>query len=905
MGSARPKRRTILKTLSTGEGDRRLDRSASLDDSRRGSGSYKQQQLQLQTLEQSIASFVDVERMPFLARKLGWQDADASAPTAATPTALTAHLLDSSEVKIDTGKGGILGEGDYTITHEIKSFMWQKGKFGSNRPIPLVRDENDAATAAAAAATKGDKSTNTQYKNNVENLARQYAIKCLNPRLSVVDTSSSSDHSLSASLVLDTAARRLVREAFYLAHLHPHPFILPFRGWCFQASALQNEATALDTVSLITDRLGDTLEMRMKTWKQLRTKRGGHKETVRQQENFILGSLQMDLAMIGHDLMHKMPPLDTTSDDEGITSNSRGSSMPKNEAYPADLVALQTNYVLQVAHALEFLHGYDIVVRDLRPNTIGFKEYPNHHTVQLFHFGFCRELPAEKEPPETSQRMIPPEPIPSSPGGQENLSLSTPEGGESLRFMADNTQSNALAALHEAPIKIATTTTPSPTKTSRRFSIRRTLSNASNASKRSNSHFRRNRTADGTVRSPRTDAKHYRAPETYPVVKVPRHPQKLHDDSVQSNPINTSINSQQPQIASSGTSPPPDVLVSAKSHTLGGGILGSDSGRVGPSFHRSGTNTSNASNTTTSSINSSQHDYVTTPVSSYGGGGGGGGGPAFRRCSTNETTGTNISYSLYSVSSEHQQQQQQQEQQDGDPYKYQYHGYDGKADIYSLAMIYYEMMAEGKPFGKSILARDAHYYRVQSLGLRPPLRRHHFPRTVKAVLEQAWNPLVEQRPTAKELTQKLTTVLHMLEGKGLSSLYSAKKSRIKDTANTEDVEKLDTMKRLPKRAERLMLSVPLHANNSKQVWSSIWDRKQSAPKLDSNEIVEAIQAQRVNNKGKKKPTPKKTRPGRAKSLTNWLSTLKVGGMVESEVNSITCEVLLGKDYKEKKKALKA
>ena len=905
MGSAAPKRRTILKTLSTGEGDRRISGSASLDSDRGWSGNHKQQQQQQQTLEQNIASFVDAERMPFLAQKLGWQDADASVPIATTATALTAHLLDSSEIKINTGKGGILGEGDYTRTYEIKSFKWKKGKFGSNRPIPLVKDQNDTTTNNNnnnnnSNNIKGDKSTNTQDKNNAENIARQYAIKCLNPRLHVVDTLSSSDHSLSASLILDTAARRLVREAFYLAHLPPHPFILPFRGWCFQASALQNEATALDTVSLITDRLGDTLEMRMKIWKQLRIKRGGEKEIVRQQENFILGSLQMDLAVIGHTLMHKMP----TSDDEGNAGNIRGSSVPKNEAYPADLVALQTNYILQVSHALEYLHDHGIVVRDLRPNTIGFKEYPNHHTVQLFHFGFCRELPSEKGPSETSDRMIPPEPILVSAGYQGNTSLSAPEGVEA--FMTDNTQSSALAALHDVPIKTATTATPSTTKTSGGFSLRRTLSNASNASRGSIS--RQSHATEGVTRSPRSDAKHYRAPETYPVVKVPRHPQKLHENSVQGNPT-----SEQPQTASSVVSPPPDVLVSAKSCTMGVGTLGSDSGRLAPSFHRSGTNTSNASNTTTSSINSSQHGGVPTTISSNDGGcGDGGSGPAFRRCGTNETTGTNISYSLYSVSSEHQERQlHKQQQQGGDPYKYQYHGYDGKADIYSLAMIYYEMMAEGKPFGKSMLARDSHYYRVQSLGLRPPLRRHHFPRTVKAVLEQAWNPVLEQRPTAKELAQKLTTVLHMLEGKGLSSLHNAKKKSTQGTANTVDVQKLDTIKKLPKRAARLMISVPLHANNNKKAWSSVWDRKECTPKLDSNEIVEAIQAQRVNKEGKKKPAAKKTRPGRAKSLTsakaltNWLSTLKVGGMAESEVNSMTCEALLGKDYKEKKKTLKS
>ena len=128
-----------------------------------------------------------------------------------------------------------------------------------------------------------------------------------------------------------------------------------------------------------------------------------------------------------------------------------------------------------------------------------------------------------------------------------------------------------------------------------------------------------------------------------------------------------------------------------------------------------------------------------------------------------------------------------------------------------------------------------------------------------------------------------------------------------------DAQEWEAMSMLPNRAAKLMINAPLHPANSEKVWSSVWNQKQKeALKLDANEVDEAIQAQRVSNKHNKKKkksssatsSRRRARPGRAKSLTNWLSNLKMGGMVESEVNTISREALMGKGYQEKKKASK-
>lgn len=127
------------------------------------------------------------------------------------------------------------------------------------------------------------------------------------------------------------AAADLYVEAKYMSRFN-HPNILKLRGMANGGTSAFQEGR-YNSFFLLTDRLSDTLDDRIVRW----NRQAG-----------------------------------------GKVSNSAASLM------------LKTNYALQMASAMEYLHERRIIFRDLKPQNIGFK---NDDTVQLFDFGLCRELP--------------------------------------------------------------------------------------------------------------------------------------------------------------------------------------------------------------------------------------------------------------------------------------------------------------------------------------------------------------------------------------------------------------------------------------------------------------------------------------------------------------------------------
>ncbi|CAB9502267.1 Probable LIM domain-containing serine/threonine-protein kinase DDB [Seminavis robusta] len=124
------------------------------------------------------------------------------------------------------------------------------------------------------------------------------------------------------------AVSDLVVEAQYLSRFD-HPNILALRGLPMGGTEAF-ESGRFDSYFLILDRLTDSLEQRIEKWK-------------------------------------KQSP---TPD-------------------PA-LIPRKTNYALQIANALLYLHQRRIIYRDLKPENIGFL---GKHQAQLFDFGLVRELP--------------------------------------------------------------------------------------------------------------------------------------------------------------------------------------------------------------------------------------------------------------------------------------------------------------------------------------------------------------------------------------------------------------------------------------------------------------------------------------------------------------------------------
>jgi len=86
--------------------------------------------------------------------------------------------------------------------------------------------------------------------------------------------------------------------------------------------------------------------------------------------------------------------------------------------------------------------------------------------------------------------------------------------------------------------------------------------------------------------------------------------------------------------------------------------------------------------------------------------------------------------------------------------------YNLKADVYGMAMIYYEMLAQLKPFAK--FTRDEHQEYVCEGGERPPVDKYHLPKSIENFLEKGWHQEVGERFTMEEAQQGLRDILKEL-----------------------------------------------------------------------------------------------------------------------------------------------
>ncbi|CAB9518734.1 protein kinase kinase kinase [Seminavis robusta] len=818
-----------------------------------------------------LGSFVDEDTMPYIAER-----------------PLPSAFIEPNEIR----EGKCLGEGEFSKAYEIRGFRFSKSRERAKPLAGVMHYSNNATTTGTTtntAATTNTGDGNTASNSSKHNSNNSYAIKRIYvkpPPDSSAINSTTFDY---IATHFNIAAKILVRECLYLANLH-HPFILAYRGFFLKdKAAFDNQQ--LDAFYLVTDRMGETLEQRMKKWKHNKLKLEKECPT----ERFILESVHMDLKVsyttklnmhkshtssklrkqkqkddslahsqhslrslgssigsatgigsIGSSIGSATGSSSGSGNHSGNSANSNNNSKAKTkqqrkpERYPQDLVALQTNYALQIVHALEYLHDRGIVVRDLRPNTIGFKDYPNHHTIQLFDFGFCKEVP-------TNGALLPPEtvraPASSNGGGGGGLSTSLHRGPGSsmsggsgglstslhggrrtstLAGIEDDDEDNnnpedpfmSSSSFKDNGLDGSSHSTAGPSSFRRRMMIRKTFSRDTSAAQKV---------------MPRADAKHYRAPESYPFVR----------------------------------------------HTV-----------------RKARSASTTARTTPESV------------------------PETRRAST--MTDVKYRYNKTVKSSADNSNNEASEP------KHRYFGYNCKADIYSLSMIYFEMLAEGKPYSRSILQRDGHFHQIQSQGQRPSLAKYHFPRTIKIILEQAWHPNLDKRMSAAQMRQRMTAILQMLEWKGgpvvlgatptnnnnndnASSVSSASSSCGTITSSEENQQDpLDPVHYLPSRAEALLVGAYRQGGPPSGGWSSVWNPKCSRPKkLDSKAVMDAIQERRVvknknpkNEKGKRK---NKQQPKKPVTFRDYLPSMKAG-MVDRDYNNAQVNRLLGSKKKKKTKS---
>lgn len=162
---------------------------------------------------------------------------------------------------------------------------------------------------------------------------------------------------LQNSKLFEAAAADLIMEAKFLSRLD-HPNILRLRGMALGGSSTFSTTGLFDSYFLIVDELQETLIQRIHRWKI-----------------------------------------------EGST-----------DQYQPAMVLYKLKLAVQVASALAYLHERRIVFRDLKPHNIGLKK---DGTIQLFDFGFCRELPSPDSCVSGSR-------VNQKKGDAENLPAETP-----------------------------------------------------------------------------------------------------------------------------------------------------------------------------------------------------------------------------------------------------------------------------------------------------------------------------------------------------------------------------------------------------------------------------------------------------------------------------------------------
>lgn len=185
----------------------------------------------------------------------------------------------------------------------------------------------------------------------------------------------------------------LIMEGKYLAAMD-HPNIIKVRGLSSGPSPF-----------IIVDYLSDTLDKRIKQWREDHNPSTRRPSVRRSLSSARRPSVRRSFSLRGKAAAVMKPIARGASFRRCGTSEADARGSP---VLSMALLAERSAYALQIAEALEYLHGNRIIVRDLKPMNIGFmKGADGKDIIKLFDFGLCRELPDPKyaEEGEDSYRM--------------------------------------------------------------------------------------------------------------------------------------------------------------------------------------------------------------------------------------------------------------------------------------------------------------------------------------------------------------------------------------------------------------------------------------------------------------------------------------------------------------------
>ena len=233
----------------------------------------------------------------------------------------------------DVQAGALLGKGSFSVVLEVNDIS----------PAIEEREEIDGVARESF----------FDHRAITSKPGQRYAIKHLRPDLIQKNCAE----------YFQDAAADLIMEAKYLGALN-HPGILRLRGVGRGGVSAYARSGDYDSFFLLTDRLDGTLKERILEYQCI------------QQEESLLECFQ-----------HV----------QGDSKEGPALALQEsNESLQRRILIEKLDIALQLARALRYLHEQNLIFRDLKPQNVGLKIEDGETIVQLFDFGFCRELPSAR-----------------------------------------------------------------------------------------------------------------------------------------------------------------------------------------------------------------------------------------------------------------------------------------------------------------------------------------------------------------------------------------------------------------------------------------------------------------------------------------------------------------------------